>query len=87
MRFRSEAAAPGGADAVGRAWDPADTAMRRQPKSHRKRFLTLMLVGVVLVPLPRLVPTIANATNVIIQEGTTQREDLYALPAPSAAAP
>ncbi len=45
----------------------------------RPKLLTLVVVGAVLVPLLRIVPTIADATNVIIQEGTVQREDLYAL--------
>ncbi len=43
-----------------------------------RRYLTLALVGVVIVPLPRVLPSVAQATTVIIQEGTVQREDLYA---------
>lgn len=50
----------------------------RSPSRRYRRFLALALVGAVLIPLPRIVPTVAQATTVIIQEGTTQREDLYA---------
>ncbi len=47
-------------------------------RSRSSRLLALAFVGVVLVPLPRLIPTVAQATTVIIQEGDVQREDLYA---------
>ncbi len=53
--------------------------MRSRSRSRAPRkLLTLAFVGAVLVPLPRLVPTVAQATTVIIQEGDVQREDLYA---------
>ncbi len=47
-------------------------------RSRSRGLLALAFVGAVLVPLPRLLPTVAQATTVIIQEGEVQREDLYA---------
>ncbi len=50
----------------------------RSRSRRARRFVALALVGAVVVPLPRLVPTLAQATTVIIQDGTVQEEDLYA---------
>ncbi len=50
----------------------------RSRSSGAARLAVLVVVGAVVVPLPRLLPTVAQATTVIIQEGEVQREDLYA---------
>ncbi len=47
-------------------------------RSRSRNLLAIVFVGAVLVPLPRLLPTVAQATTVIIQAGDVQREDLYA---------